>query len=47
MLNDRQDVLALPIQGDGLDEITGQQGVSLRAQEIGPGGGCPFFMAAS
>ncbi|MEW1841096.1 hypothetical protein AB0392_24380 [Nonomuraea angiospora] len=39
VLDDGQDVLALPVQGDGFDEITGQQGVGLGAQELGPGGG--------
>jgi hypothetical protein len=42
VLDDGQDVLALPVQGDGLDEITGQQGVGLRAQEVGPRGGRPL-----
>ncbi|MFI9842578.1 hypothetical protein ACIHFD_36485 [Nonomuraea sp. NPDC051941] len=42
MLHDRQDVLALPVQGDGLDEIASQQGVGLRAQEVGPRGGHPL-----
>ncbi|MFC7592224.1 hypothetical protein ACFQYP_57225 [Nonomuraea antimicrobica] len=39
MLDDGQDVLALPDESDGLDEIGGQQGVGLRAQEVGPRGG--------
>ncbi|WP_193319058.1 hypothetical protein [Nonomuraea phyllanthi] len=42
MFDDGQDVLALAVQGDGLDEIAGQQGVCLRAQEVGPGGGGPL-----
>jgi hypothetical protein len=42
MLDDGQDVQALPVQSDGLDEIAGQQDVGLGAQEVGPGGGCPF-----
>ncbi|MEV1238467.1 hypothetical protein ACIBO2_44685 [Nonomuraea sp. NPDC050022] len=41
-LDDGQDVLAWPVQGDGLDEIAGQQGVGLRAQEVSPRAGCPF-----
>jgi hypothetical protein len=41
MLDDGQDVLALPVRSDDLDEIASQQGVGLRAQEAGPGGGRP------
>ncbi|MFB4284967.1 hypothetical protein ACBJ59_57550 [Nonomuraea sp. MTCD27] len=42
VLDDGQDVLALPVQGDGLDEIAGEQSVGLGAQEVGPCGGCPL-----
>ncbi|MFI9561586.1 hypothetical protein [Nonomuraea endophytica] len=37
-LDASQDVLALSVQGDGLDEVAGQKSVGLRAQEVGPGG---------
>ncbi|MET9245631.1 hypothetical protein [Nonomuraea sp. NPDC003709] len=42
VLDDGQDVLALPVQGDGFDEITGRQDVGLRTQEVGPAGGRPL-----
>ncbi|WP_214322942.1 hypothetical protein [Nonomuraea sediminis] len=42
VLNDHQDVLALPAESDGLDEVAGQNGVGLRAQEVGPRGGRPL-----
>ncbi|MET7336347.1 hypothetical protein [Nonomuraea sp. NPDC005650] len=42
VLEDGQDVLTLPVQGDGLDEIADQQGVGWRAQEVGPRAGCPL-----
>jgi hypothetical protein len=42
VLDDGQDVLAPFVQGDGLDEIGGQQGVGLGAQEVGPRARCPF-----
>lgn len=38
VFDDGQDVLALSAGSDGLDEVAGQQGVGLRAQEVGPGG---------
>jgi hypothetical protein len=39
VLNDGQAVLALVGQGDGFDEVAGQEGVGLGVQEVGPGGG--------
>nr|WP_259405193.1 hypothetical protein [Microbispora sp. H10830] len=42
VLDHRQDVLALSAEGDGLDEVAGQQGIGLRAQEVGPRGGRPL-----
>ncbi|MEZ0093990.1 hypothetical protein ABH925_005182 [Streptacidiphilus sp. EB129] len=42
MFDDDEDVLALSGQGDGLDEVAGEQCVGLGAQEVGPGG-CPSF----
>ncbi|MER6007420.1 hypothetical protein ABT120_53390 [Nonomuraea angiospora] len=38
VLDDGQDVLALTVEDDGLDEIGGQWRVGLRAQEVGPRG---------
>jgi hypothetical protein len=37
VLDDCEDVLALPGQGDGLDEVAGEQRFGLGAQEVGPG----------
>ncbi|GIH24605.1 hypothetical protein Aph01nite_29150 [Acrocarpospora phusangensis] len=42
VFDDGQDVLTLPIKGDGLDKVAGQQGLGLGAQEVGPGGGRPL-----
>jgi hypothetical protein len=39
VFDDGEDVLALPGQGDGLDEVAGEQGICLGPQEICPGGG--------
>jgi hypothetical protein len=36
VLDDGKDVLALPGQGDGLDEVAGEQRFGLGAQEVGP-----------
>jgi hypothetical protein len=36
----REDVVALPGQGDRGDDVDGQEGVGLTAQEIGPRAGC-------
>ncbi len=36
-----ESVLALTGQRDGLDEVHRQDRLSLRAQEVGPGNGCP------
>ena len=38
VLDHREHVQPRPGQGDRLEEVTGQQGLSLGAQEIGPGG---------
>ena len=37
VLDDCQDVLALPGQGDGLDEVAGEQRFGLGTQKVGPG----------
>ena len=39
VLDDRQHVQAGAGQGDGLEEVAGQQGVGLGAEEVSPGGG--------
>jgi hypothetical protein len=39
VFNGGEDVLALPPQGDGLDEVEGQKCVGLAAQEVGPARG--------
>lgn len=41
-LDGGEDVLALPGAPDGLDEVRGQDGVGLGAQEVGPGGRGPI-----
>jgi hypothetical protein len=40
VLDDGEDVLALPGQGDGLDEVAGEQRFGLGAQEVGLGSWC-------
>jgi hypothetical protein len=42
VLDGGEDVLALPGAPDGLDEVRGQDGVGLGAQEVGPGGRGPI-----
>ncbi|MCT9113809.1 hypothetical protein ACFWD7_38015 [Streptomyces mirabilis] len=42
VLDGGEDVLALPGAPDGLDEVRGQDGVGLGAQEGGPGGRGPI-----
>ena len=42
VLDDSKDVLALTGQRNGLDEVAGQERVSLGAQEGGPTGGAPI-----
>lgn len=41
VFDDGEDVLTLPGQGDGLNEVAGHEGIGLGAQEVGPGGGGP------
>src|SRR5258708_34842669 len=38
MLDDRQDVQTGAAQGDGLEEVAGEQCIGLGAEEAGPGG---------
>ncbi|MFI7134173.1 hypothetical protein ACIBQ1_51505 [Nonomuraea sp. NPDC050153] len=42
VLDNGQDVLTLPVQGDGLDEIASQKSLGSRAQEVGPRDGRPL-----
>jgi hypothetical protein len=42
VLDHREHVQPRPGQGDRLEEVTGQQGLGLGAQEIGPRGGTAF-----
>jgi hypothetical protein len=42
VLDDGEHVQSRPGQGDRLEEVAGQQGVGLGAQEVRPGAGAPF-----
>ena len=42
VLDDRQDVQTGAAQGDSFEEVAGQQGFGLGAEEVSPGGGGAF-----
>jgi hypothetical protein len=42
VLDDGEDVQVCPGQGAGLEEVAGEQGAGLAAQEVGPGGALAF-----
>ena len=47
VFDDGEDVLALTGPGDGFDDVDGQHGVGLAAEELGPAGGGPVRGAGS